>query len=365
MTAVAPEGTLHEAFFDPITDGTAVAADDTNGVLKPASFTSADGASATIERIEWESGTVKLEVSPHTGLSGHVLDFIVLDGSVSLSLHADDATVDAANDTLSWSVPSQPWDDGDELMVRVRGAWIPTSAPLSSPAQTTAQTSLPTRIPAASTVSAPTLAPILTPASAAQACDLMDTPYDTLATLSAPGEERRVEARDSGPDKHMVRTIIDPSGTLIVKIEQIIKDRSMYSRRSAPSNPEVYGEWRVVATDLPRSFPLPCLDASSFEEGASGSSDEPHFTSENFLSEEEGAERNEFWADATGRPTRARRTIFPPEYDGVSNTETLVTEFTYSDYGQPNIIKAPCASAAPDQDNNDLNSLGLQDCATP
>ena len=40
-------------------------------------------------------------------------------------------------------------------------------------------------------------------------------------------------------------------------------------------------------------------------------------------------------------------------------------EFTYSDYGEPNIIEAPCASAAPDQADNDLNSLGLQDCATP
>ena len=120
ITVEAPEGTLHEAFFDPVTDGTAVAADDTNGVLKPASFTGTDDATATIERIEWESGTVKLEVSPHTGLSGHVLDFIELDGSVSLSLHTDAATVDAANDTLSWSVASQPWDDGDELMVRVR-----------------------------------------------------------------------------------------------------------------------------------------------------------------------------------------------------------------------------------------------------
>ena len=352
ITVESPEGTLHEAFFDPVTDGTAVAADGTNGVLKSATFTDGDGASATIERIAWESGTVKLEVSPHTSLSGHVLDFIELDGTVSLSLNADQATVDAANDTLSWSVGSQPWDDGDELMLRVR-----RSTPASAAAQTPAQTSASPLLNGLGDSNA---------VSAAQACDLMDTPYDTLATLSAPGEERRVEARDSGPDKHMVRTITDPSGTLIVKIEQIIKDRSMYSRRSAPSNPEVYGEWRVVATDLPRSFPLPCLDASSFEEGASGSSDEPHFTSENFLSEQEGAMRNEFWADSTGRPTRARRTFFPPEYDGVSNTETVVAEFTYSGYGEPNIIEAPCANAAPDQaDNPDLDSLGLPDCATP
>ncbi len=118
----APEGTLHEAFFDPVTDGTAVAADATIGVLKPTTFTDANGSSAIIERIEWESGTVEMEVSPHDGLTGHVLDFIELDGSVSLSLSADDATVDAANQTLSWSVPSQPWHDGDEHMLRVRSA---------------------------------------------------------------------------------------------------------------------------------------------------------------------------------------------------------------------------------------------------
>ena len=285
ITVVAPEGTLHETFFDPVTDGATVAADSANGVLKPATFTDADGASATIERIEWESGTVKLEVSPHTGLSGHVVDFIELDGTASLSLNADDATVDAANDTLSWAVASQPWEDGDELMVRVRevgGAWIPTSAPLSSPAQTTAQTSLPTPVSASATASSPTPTPV---------CDLMHTPYDTLATASAPGEEWRLEIRDSGPDRHIMSTITDHQGVLLGKGEMIVKDRTRYSRESAPSNPEVYGEWRVHGTNVPQSFSLPCLDTSSFEEGASGSSDEPHFTSERFLSEEEGAER--------------------------------------------------------------------------
>ena len=347
ITVEAPEGTLHEAFFDPVTDGATVAADDTNGVLKPAAFTDADGASATIERIEWESGTVKLKVSPHTGLSGHVVDFIELDGTASLSLYADHATVDAANDTLSWSVASQPWDDGDELMVRLLRSTL-----ASAPAQTPAETSLPTRMPAAATVPAPTPAPIPTPASAAQACDLMDTPYDTLATTSAPGEEWRWEIRDSGSDKHIAATITDHKGVLLGKYESITKDRTKYYRESAPSNPEVYGEWLVVGTGLQRSFSFPCLDTSSFEEGASGSSDEPHFTSERFLSDEEGAERNEFWADSTGRPTRARRTVFPPEYDGVTNTETGVVEYTYSDYGEPNIIAAPCASAAPDQADN-------------
>ena len=121
----APAGTLHEAFFDPITDGTAVAAGDSNGVLKPATFTDSNGASATLERIAWEpgtgeSGTVKLQVNPPTGLTDQEVNFIALDGSVSLSLQVANATVDAANRTLSWAVGSQPWQSGDLLMLRIR-----------------------------------------------------------------------------------------------------------------------------------------------------------------------------------------------------------------------------------------------------
>ncbi|MDE2716606.1 MAG: hypothetical protein OXI33_06265, partial [Chloroflexota bacterium] len=61
-----------------------------------------------------------VKVNPHTGLAGQIVDFIELDGSVSLSLDIDDATVDAANNALSWTVSSQPWHDGDKLMVRIR-----------------------------------------------------------------------------------------------------------------------------------------------------------------------------------------------------------------------------------------------------
>ena len=76
VTVTAPEGTLHEAFFDPVTVGTAVAADSANGVLKPTEFIDANGAAATIQRIAWEAGTgqagtVKLKISPHSGIAGH------------------------------------------------------------------------------------------------------------------------------------------------------------------------------------------------------------------------------------------------------------------------------------------------------
>ena len=138
VTATPPVGALHEFFFDPITDGAAVAADDTNGVLKPASFTDSNGASATINRIAWESsstssepapgsnrgqvGAVKLSVTPRAGLANHIVEFIELDGTLSLSLDPANATVDATTDTLSWAAASQPWEDGDKLMVRIREA---------------------------------------------------------------------------------------------------------------------------------------------------------------------------------------------------------------------------------------------------
>ena len=126
---IAPEGVLHELFFDPVTVDSTVAADSANGVLKPATFLDTNRASATIERIAWESsstgpgqsGTVKLEVNPDDALAGHILEFVELDGTVSLSLDDVDAVVDSVNDTLSWTVAEQPWEDGDLLMVRILG----------------------------------------------------------------------------------------------------------------------------------------------------------------------------------------------------------------------------------------------------
>ena len=130
MIVTATDGTLHELFFDPVTFGSGVATDASNGVLKPATFTDANGASASIGSIAYEysstnsgqGGTVEIEVDPVDALEGQLVDIIELDGTVSLSLDVADATVDSANDTLSWSVSSAPWEDGDLLMVRIREA---------------------------------------------------------------------------------------------------------------------------------------------------------------------------------------------------------------------------------------------------
>ena len=129
VTVTAPAGTLHELFFDPVTVGSAVAADAANGTLKPRAFTGAGGASASISRIAYESGQVKIGVTPDNALAGQTVDFIELDGTGSLSLSVANATVDAANDTLSWTVSSAPWADGDKLMVRIHNGTAPAPTP--------------------------------------------------------------------------------------------------------------------------------------------------------------------------------------------------------------------------------------------
>ena len=119
VTVTAPSGTLHEAFFDPVTVGTAVKADGSNGVLTPTSFT-VGGTATEITGLEWASNKVVLTLGTHASLSGHVLDFIALDGSVSLSLLTADATLDSTAGTYSWPMTTEPWENGDKLMLRIR-----------------------------------------------------------------------------------------------------------------------------------------------------------------------------------------------------------------------------------------------------
>ena len=164
VTVTPPTGAhpVHEAFFDPVAIGAAVGADGTNGVLKPAAFT-VGGASATITSLEWESGVVTMTLNPSASLAGHAVDFIALDGSVSLTLSFDDATQNGG--ALTWSVASQPWNAGDLLMLRIRSTNViitpPTSTPTPTP--TAAPTATPTATPTPAATPTPTAAPTATP----------------------------------------------------------------------------------------------------------------------------------------------------------------------------------------------------------
>ena len=118
VTFDAPVGTLHEALFDPATIGTGSGFSSVAGVLHPADFTVGD-TPTTITGLKWESGDVTLTLSPHVELSGYTLDFIGRDGSIDPSLSARAATTDTATGTHTWSLAHQPWNTGDQLMLRI------------------------------------------------------------------------------------------------------------------------------------------------------------------------------------------------------------------------------------------------------
>ena len=143
VTVTAPDGALHEAFFDPVDMGTAVGADAANGVLKPAFFTLEGVGSVNINRIGWKLGKVELELDPHSasGFANHHMDFIALDGSVTLRLDLNDAAEVEQDGTraLAWNVCDQPWESGDLLMLRMSASGedligVTNNGPCSPPA---------------------------------------------------------------------------------------------------------------------------------------------------------------------------------------------------------------------------------------
>ena len=70
-----------------------------------------------------------LTLSPYVSLARRAVDFISMDGSLSLSLGVAAATADSAAGTLSWPVALRPWKAGDKLMLRVRAAPPGPAAP--------------------------------------------------------------------------------------------------------------------------------------------------------------------------------------------------------------------------------------------
>ena len=142
LIVIAPEGTVHEAFFDPVTIGFTIGADGANGELKPAAFT-VNGTSTMLQSLKWRnSGIITLTLSPNASLSGFALDFIALDGSVALTLPASAAKTDSAAGTVTWSSATAPWKAGDKLMLRIRNA-AATMAPTPTPTPTSTPTPAP------------------------------------------------------------------------------------------------------------------------------------------------------------------------------------------------------------------------------
>ena len=66
ITAVPPNGTVHEAFFDPVESVGTAGASETIGVLMPRVF-DVEGVETTLASLKWETGIVTLRWTQKTG----------------------------------------------------------------------------------------------------------------------------------------------------------------------------------------------------------------------------------------------------------------------------------------------------------
>ena len=119
ISIVPPEGTIYEGFFDPADSDGAIGATRSVGVLKPGAF-SVGGTDTAFASLTWKEEVVTLELEQFVTLAGHALDFIILDGSVSLTLSFDEATAAGDSGTFTWPMADSPWQEGDQLLLRAR-----------------------------------------------------------------------------------------------------------------------------------------------------------------------------------------------------------------------------------------------------
>ena len=119
VRSFAPLNVLHEAFFDPVVIGSAVGADGSSGILKPAEFT-ISGTETSVVALKWQDGIVTMKLGTSVSFAGHALEFIGLDGETVLTLPFDDAQTENGNGVLAWEVNDQLWEEGDLLMLRLR-----------------------------------------------------------------------------------------------------------------------------------------------------------------------------------------------------------------------------------------------------
>ena len=136
VTVTAPPGTVHEAFFDLATTtagvGYLAGSATTTGVLKPVGF-SVRGRAITITGLTWRDGRVVLTLDRFgSWLDG--FSFIEPDGTVGLRLAEVDSTKDWTARTLTWEVSEQPWESGDELMLRMGPIPLPAVRNLTAEA---------------------------------------------------------------------------------------------------------------------------------------------------------------------------------------------------------------------------------------
>ena len=221
ITVTAPTGTLHEAFFDPVAIGTTIGADATNGVLKPNTFTASDSTTTTLRSIDYSGSNVRMLFSQTTGLSGKEVQFIMVDGTVGLTVLFSSATTETVagkGTRYSWKTCSAPWAAGEKVMIRIRNTSGSTGSTPScigiTPTPDPNATATP--IPPPTATPEPTATPTLTPTPAPSA------PGSVTPTLKAGNGQMTVSwspPADNGSTitAYQVQVRQHPGGTWTVR----------------------------------------------------------------------------------------------------------------------------------------------------
>ena len=123
VTVTAPIGTLHEAFFDPVTIGAGVGAGGGQGALTSTAF-SVGTTSTAFQRLVWDAKYIQLNLSAPVTLSSHALEVIGSNGKAALQLNFKQATsapLPGGGQAWRWRVctTTAPWKTGDQLMLRL------------------------------------------------------------------------------------------------------------------------------------------------------------------------------------------------------------------------------------------------------
>lgn len=169
------------------------------------------------------------------------------------------------------------------------------------------------------------------------ACEIMKPQdYDATTTVALDGVVvRRDEARHSGDNEHTIQTRLSSEGRPEDSFEYVFVGGTFYSRSFPIDETGRIGEWKM-SQNMPQEDPLPCLrlkyKGSILVRQTEASGEQRYSLTVVFTSEDDKVTR-EFWADSTGRPTRARRT------DTVAGLS--VKDVVYHGFGEPNVIMAP------------------------
>ena len=121
VTNFEKEHIAHEAFFDPIAQGSSIGADATRGRIDPNSFHVDSSTEVTIKGIDWDSGvvTLSMKVDGPTVPAGTIEVVGQSSGWIMLNLPDAVRTMGDDHTILRWGVCDQPWNRGELLLLRL------------------------------------------------------------------------------------------------------------------------------------------------------------------------------------------------------------------------------------------------------